>query len=410
MARARVSINPLYEGGAGGYSFYTRDGEQIVRQRKNNSNYGESASRSEYQMRRRVKWGNLVNLFKSMKTWQPKAYDSKKKGQTDYNMFVSLNINTSRVCLTKDQARNGCAVMDAYQISRGSLPPVSTALNLGGTELVTDIVITSAISSTRPVGNLSQDIITNNPQFKEGDNIAIVMWSQFVDSRQYPYIVCAYTELTLDTESETPCGSLDAFMYLSSTNATRLALTAPGSSFGEYTYGAVIHTRKSSSLEVSTQNAVAFSTTVTERFSTFDWQQTCIESYGLDETVPLDPFEPGPDPLGRQTHVSGTLVGRGQAGIESAPIEVVPGTYLIKTTPNRWAITEIEGNVGIIGVHGENSGGTTVINQTITADTWVAQGGTNSIIVDVPAGSNFLRLFIRADEGVNVKYTFDLLA
>jgi hypothetical protein len=80
MAITRVSTNPLLKGGAGGYSYYVRDGQQVVRQRKNDSNYGESARRSRAQMVRRILWGNLVNNFKAMKDWQPSAYDSKKQG------------------------------------------------------------------------------------------------------------------------------------------------------------------------------------------------------------------------------------------------------------------------------------------------------------------------------------------
>ena len=76
MAKSRVTTNPMYTGGAGGYSFYVRKGEQVIRQRKNNSNYGASASRTYAQMIRRIKWGNLVNVFKAMRSWQPKAYDS----------------------------------------------------------------------------------------------------------------------------------------------------------------------------------------------------------------------------------------------------------------------------------------------------------------------------------------------
>ena len=125
MAKARVSINPLYTGGAGGYSFYVRKDEQIVRQRKNNSNYGETASRSLAQQVRRVKWANLVNVFKACKEWIPKAYESKQGKRTDYNEFMSVNIGSARVCLTKDQAANGCAVVDAFQISKGSLPPIT---------------------------------------------------------------------------------------------------------------------------------------------------------------------------------------------------------------------------------------------------------------------------------------------
>ena len=57
----------MYKGGAGGYTFYVRGGEQVIRQRKNNSNYGETASRTYAQMIRRIRWGNLVNVFKSIK-------------------------------------------------------------------------------------------------------------------------------------------------------------------------------------------------------------------------------------------------------------------------------------------------------------------------------------------------------
>ena len=330
----------MYEGGAGGYSFYTRDGEQIVRQRKNNSNYGESASRTHAQMVRRVKWANLVNVFKAMKTWQPSAYEYKAKGQTDYNIFMSLNINSAAASLTKDQANNGCAVMDAYQISRGSLPPITTAWNGSRDEWRTDIVITAAITAETTLGALSSDIIANNPQFVNGDNIAIVAFSQFVDSRQYPYVVSVYNELTLDKDSSVLLNTLPVWTWLSTADSQFLSIAQPGSSFGSYSHAAAIHTRKADSLMVSTQNLVASPASVVANYSSSEWVDDCIDSYGLDEQVPLNPFSSEAD---SQWSLVGThdFIGAGPS-LKNWNVSDLPrGTYRISCSPANWSVEEI---------------------------------------------------------------------
>lgn len=337
MAKARVSINPLYTGGAGGYSFYVRKSEQVIRQRKNNSNYGETASRTESQMARRVKWGNLVNLYKDMRSWQPKAYDGKVKGQTDYNLFMSLNINSSQVCLTKDQARNGCAVMDEYQVSRGSLPPITLSKAAGSSDLVSDIAITSAVTSSRTVGDLSADIISHNPQFRNGDNIALICWSQFVDSRQYPYVSCSYSELTLDVSSTVQVGTLEVFRFLSSSNAQFLTIQAPASSFGTYSHGVLIHTRKSDYLQVSTQKSVAIDSSVAARFSGYEWQQQCIDSYGLDEEVPLDPSA-GPSDDAWQIFTIESIACNGESKVEGNSFRLPAGDFKFSISPKSWGV------------------------------------------------------------------------
>lgn len=294
MARARVSINPLYNGGAGGYTFYARKGEQVIRQRKNNSNYGDTASRTEAQQRRRVKWANLVNLFKDAKGWMPKAYESKKSRRTDYNEFMSINIGSSSVCLTKDQAANGCAVIEPLQVSLGSLPPITTTVGSTGPELISDIKITAAISASTTIAALSADIIANNPQFKALDNIALISWSQFVDSRSYPYVSSVYTELTLDPSNTSLLSTLEIYNYLDTSVSNFLSVTFPGSSFGSYKAGVFIHTRQGSPLLVSSQRVVVVDSSVIQQFSGYEWEQTCIKTYGVDGDVPLDPsFNPG---------------------------------------------------------------------------------------------------------------------
>ena len=298
MAKSRVTTNPMYTGGAGGYSFYVRKGEQVIRQRKNNSNYGSGASRTYAQMIRRIKWGNLVNVFKAMKSWQPKAYDSKKQGQTDYNIFMQLNINRATAALTREMCLSGCAVIEPCQVSRGSLPPIALALAGSGNQYVSDIVISNAIAGSTTVGQLSADIIANNPQFQEGDNLAFCFFYNWKDSRvEWPFVSTRYTEITLDTTSATVVNSIPAL-------DNRLSKSTGGNLQASWSAGTplspnnevgmvLIHTRKSASmLAVSSQEIVVNGNSILSSFVGNDWYQTCIDTYGLTDEVPLDPSFP----------------------------------------------------------------------------------------------------------------------
>lgn len=285
----------MYVGGAGGYSFYVRGGEQVIRQRKNNSNYGSSASRTYAQMIRRIKWGNLVNIFKAMKSWQPKAYDGKRQGQTDYNIFMQLNINKTTAALTREMCLSGCAVIEPCQVSRGSLPPIALALAGSGNQYVTDIVISNAITSGTTVGELSTDILANNPQFQEGDNLAFCFFYNWKDSRvEWPFVATRYTEITLDTTSTVVINSIPELdNRLSKSTGDFLqaswavgSATSPNNEVGMV----LIHTRKSASmLAVSSQDIVTNSNSILPEYVGEVWYQTCIDTYGLTDEVPLDP-------------------------------------------------------------------------------------------------------------------------
>lgn len=295
MAKARVSINPMYKGGAGGYTFYVRGGEQVVRQRRNNSNYGESASRTQAQMIRRIKWGNLVNIYKAIKSWQQKAYDSKSIGQTDYNIFMKLNIPMASVGVTKAACEQGFAVFENYRVSKGSLPPVNYNLDVASHRFVTDIVITIGITAETTVGELSAEIIAKNPQYQAGDNIAFV----FVRNHQWtgaewPFAYSVYTEVTLDasdTRLVDDIPELGSRLTESANDTLDVLYTAPSGESAPMVEGlAIIHTRKvAGQLFVSSQNIIMESDQFIQRYSGEEWYQHCIDSYGITDEVPLDP-------------------------------------------------------------------------------------------------------------------------
>lgn len=279
----------MYTGGAGGYSFYVRDGEQVVRQRKNNSNYGESASRTQPQMERRVRWANLVNFYKAMSFWQPKAYETKAKGQTDYNVFMSLNINGSVVSLTRDMALNGCSVVENYNVSRGSLPSLQAVGNVVQNGWAWDIDLTITLGSTTTVGQLSADIIDNNPAFRQGDNLAFIIFKNTKATNSFPYVSCIYSELTLDRNSDKLLQSINLMDRLVKSSQNTLGATF-GASGSKEAGGVLIHTRKvEGSLQVSSQKILTTNENIIEDYSSAQWIDECIASYGLDQEVPLDP-------------------------------------------------------------------------------------------------------------------------
>lgn len=362
MAKARVTTNPMYTGGAGGYSFYVRGGEQVVRQRKNNSNYGESASRSYAQMIRRIRWGNLVNVYKAIKSWQAKAYDSKTIGQTDYNIFMQLNINQVTVASTKEMNDAGCGIFEAYQVSRGSLPPVYYELDATNHKYITGIVLSEAITNSTTVGELAADIIANNPMYQANDNIAIVFMKGWMDARvEWPYVTSVYTEITLDLSSQTlvkDIAKLGERLSKGSGNVLEVSYTEPGPMIAGSEVGvAVIHTRKSAgNLYVSSQSILMNSQYIIQQFSGEEWDNTCIQTYGLDTEVPLDPnFRPG---VISQVTANGAIVSNAETLTGSQELRVYIGDGSaddIRLTFNGVEYTPLLSGDGYIGyILGDN--------------------------------------------------------
>ena len=293
MSKVRIPINPMQVGRVGAYSMYVRSGEQIVRQRKNSSNYGPEASRTESQMTRRVKWSSLVNFYKVCSAWMPKAYETLKQGQTVYNKFMQLNINKAHCALTKDMAQNGCCCIEDWTVSQGSLSPIELDPPIGEYGVRTNIVLASAINATTTVKSLSEDIIANNSTFQNGDNIAMVWFKNYFDSRTYPFAVCEYFEFTLDTGNTALLNTTEAGAVIASGNLTdRTVLTTKSSAVEENGANAFvfIHTRKvGGQLKVSTQDIYVSVDDYTDPFTGSQAVQAAIGSYGVTEEVPLDP-------------------------------------------------------------------------------------------------------------------------
>lgn len=285
MALVRNAANTLRKGRIGETTYYASKGRQIARQALNNSNYGESARRSLAQQRRRVKWANLVNFYKLCSGWMPKAFESKKPGQTDYNKFMQLNVNAQRVALTRDQAINGGCVADAFAITQGSVKPAN--LRLDGRDAMSDIAVSESyvIGQNTTVGALAQEIISNNATIVDGMQLSVVVVSSSVDANNIPRCQVAFYEVVLDVES---VELLSKYIPNGTLGVASSSLVCTTASESDHMAAIILSQLTDTGLKVSSETLVG-DISGADTFSTAAVVDAAIETYGLDKEVILNP-------------------------------------------------------------------------------------------------------------------------
>lgn len=152
-----------------------KDGRNVIRKRT----WDVRNAKSVLQMRRRVQWANLVNVWKAIAPYMEPSFENKTAGQSDYNAYVQANVdNGTCVYLTKQDSRQGVTVVAPYILCRGTLPEIPLNLVSGG-KMKSDIAVgdlTLNAETTR--GNLSKAILDNNSGYQNGDQLAYVVVQQ----------------------------------------------------------------------------------------------------------------------------------------------------------------------------------------------------------------------------------------
>lgn len=169
------------------------------------------------QMRRRVQWANIVNTWHSFSGLLHPSFQDRTALISDFNRFVGVNIGQVPVYLTQSEASQGGAVVAPYQVSYGTLPPISvTASGVSG-EVGTDISLGSlTVGDSTTVQQFSRAIIESNLHFQNGDQITAFVLLQSVNTvTGVPYTEVRAFEVTLDTgDNETLVADLDPELYV----------------------------------------------------------------------------------------------------------------------------------------------------------------------------------------------------
>ena len=186
-------------------------GEYIYRQTRTGTVVSEAPVkpitplRTQRQMSIRTQWANLGAIYKQFDSMLRRGFEALPPQMSVYNAFIQVNLGVVKVYITKTMKLNGGAILAPYQITRGSLPSISMAVN-SGNKLVSSVRLGSlTISSTTTVAQFSQAVIDNNPAFLEGDQLTFFHGIQSVDTvTRTPRATINGYKVVLNTADDTP--------------------------------------------------------------------------------------------------------------------------------------------------------------------------------------------------------------
>ena len=307
MAVTRNNLSMKMNGKVGAYSFYTSTGgRQVARIANNSSNYGETAKRTVAMQTRRSRWGNLVSFYSANKDLMARAYERKGANLSDYNRFMQLNIPLATVSLVKDDFMRGMAILQEYVIADGSLPGIDVA------EVQEDGCVFNLLTkidgefADKTIGQISVDLLDNNPQLQQGDQITFVSYTNAGATPSTIRIYRHLCEMTIDTKSAVSFGSLK-YANIIAGNGNKVVIAGQGDVFGQ----AIIHSRSvGGSLLVSRAKITLNSDTLVRQFSAPEAVKKAIDSYGVDSEKLLEPGsseQPKPAPMPEMATISAVI-------------------------------------------------------------------------------------------------------
>lgn len=147
-------------------------------------------------MAQRMKWPNVLAVYRALQPYMKDCFETKQGGQTDYNRFMGINLHAEPVYLEKSAARLGAAIVAPYVISQGSLP----SIQVSGATPATDIALGQlTIGDDTTVAEFAQAVVQNNGGYRYGDQLSFFRLVQEEDSQDgHPYISVTATRVNLD--------------------------------------------------------------------------------------------------------------------------------------------------------------------------------------------------------------------
>lgn len=241
-----------------------------------------SNPRTAAQMEQRTKWANLVNFYRANAGWMKYAYETKKSNQSEYNKFMSLNVPNARIYIPKSFAAQGACVVDAYQMTQGSLPSIEVQkhTNGWGTNLYLDTDFELPVTAT--IGEVTQQLLQNNPALREGDQISFIRLTQQTNSNSgVPFVVVRKYEVVLNSNDLRPFYDFMPRVYIIKDNEgtpNSLGVNDSGNAGG---FLMILSRTIGGKTYVSSQSIiVANNSAMIEQYSSAAAQQAAIDSYG----------------------------------------------------------------------------------------------------------------------------------
>lgn len=277
MAKVKSMNNRNLIGTLGGAVYYMRAGENVAREKA----AFVTNPRSTSQMNQRVRLANLVNFYRANRSWMFRgAFENKPAKLSDYNAFVSRNIQTSNIALTKAEANAGAIIADTYQVTDGSLPMANVTYFQNGALLNIPGHISDDGAS---ISQFLDDIFSAYPGVQEGDQLSVIILNNKRDANGVPRLRVRAYEMILKSNGGANAGDLieggDGDLSIVSVNGgySFQVGTDTGAAIG---YAICFSRSTPSGIKVSPSFVVLSDDTFVEGYSSEEQFQKAINSYG----------------------------------------------------------------------------------------------------------------------------------
>lgn len=268
-------------GSVGQFTFKRVNGKTVVSEKITHTTNPRTAA----QNRHRLKWANVVKLYSGIAPLLNFAFEKKANGISDYNQFMKLNIKGGEVYLTKDEAGANACVIAPCVLSNGSLNSIETSGNFGATK--TNIFLDGlSINAQTTIRDISNAIVSTNPDYDYGDKISFIFGEQESDSiAGYPKAKFVGSTLELDKNSTTPLYSVVNSKGFYTVDGY-LGCAMDEGFQGGYAW---IHSRKDATgTKVSNQQLIV-SNNILGDYTSEEAYQAAVESYGGEKKAFLAP-------------------------------------------------------------------------------------------------------------------------
>ena len=269
-------------GTTGGNTYSIVNGQTIEREKA----VSVKNPRTALQMSQRVKWANLIFFWTLSGEAMLKGFINKKRNQSWFNAFMSLNLGQPGTFLTKQEADAKTCIAAPYYVARGPLSPVPFVYDDN-----TAIIINVEVGSTEPttLGALSSLFVNQLNGFQNGDKICVI---NAVKDNATSSIIRAIEkfEFVLNTESSS---SLPSFVNIPGSGTSQdpfiLKFKLDGGIGDGCNSVAVVHTRKVANKVQTSTAKMLISGTAGDDHRTDAYKAQAIASYETEPAVFYDP-------------------------------------------------------------------------------------------------------------------------
>ena len=307
--------------------------------------------RTNSQMEQRTRWANLVNFYRANAGWMKFAYETKKQNQSEYNKFMSLNVPSARIYLPKSIASQGGCVVDAYQMTQGSLASVEVLKS--GAAWQTNLYLASIteLDENSTVGEVAAQLLPQNPALREGDQLSFLRFTQMTNSSTgVPFVVVRRYEVLLkanDTRRFFDFMPADYITFGGSAQAPCIEVSDSGNAGG---FLLVLSRTIGGKTYVSSQSiVVANNSALIGAYSSASAKQQAIDSYGESNEPFLTSSTANEDSQAqtRPSVISAKLDGvEYTPGKQAYPLKFTPQSELVLKMSQ--ALTDSGGGVGTL--------------------------------------------------------------